>query len=139
MLFILCLAETCCSFMFEIWDFIWWCILRHGYWDFILLLRYFVWCFSGANFYKHSFVCFEIIEEVASKLFWIISMICCIKGFMVLHFILKKINQLLIDYIWIYSFSWSRCITMFCFVQTNVLFLIQIKYFHYIQRFNLKF
>ena len=31
----------------------------------------FVWWFSIASFWKHSYACFELIELVTSKLFWI--------------------------------------------------------------------
>ena len=69
------LVENCCSLMNEIWDFYWWCILRHGCRDFIMLLRYFVWWFSAASFWKHSYACFELIEDVTSKPFWIIELL----------------------------------------------------------------
>jgi hypothetical protein len=38
------------------------------------MLRYLVLRFSAASFWKHSYACFEIIEDVASKFFLIIEL-----------------------------------------------------------------
>jgi len=71
----LCLAETCCSFIFKIWDFIWWYIMIPETWYLRFVLccwENFVWWFSDASFWKHGYVCSELIKNISSKLFWII-------------------------------------------------------------------
>ena len=70
-----CLVKTCCSFIFEISDFIWCWIVRHIAWlwrIFLYCLDKCVWWFSAANFWKHSYAYLKLIEDVASKYFWII-------------------------------------------------------------------